>query len=116
MTHVTVYEAALKHEGIPYLTVAGKGYYDRQEVWDLLNLLRALDNPADTLALATALRSPLFSLSDDALLALRLSAHAEQPLSLWEALAQPEYVPVDEVEQVGLRTARWSICGAGRGA
>lgn len=100
MTHVMVYEAALKREGIPYLTVAGKGYYDRQEVWDLLNLLRALDNPADTLALATALRSPLFSLSDDALLALRLSAHTEQPLSLWDALRQPEYVPADEIEQV----------------
>ncbi|MEP7292008.1 MAG: UvrD-helicase domain-containing protein, partial [Chloroflexota bacterium] len=100
MTHVTLYEAALKREGIPYLTTAGKGYYDRQEVWDLLNLLRALDNPADELALAAALRSPLFSLSDDALLALRLSIHGERPVSLWDALAQPDHVPADEIAEV----------------
>jgi ATP-dependent helicase/nuclease subunit A len=100
MTHVNVYEAALKREGIPYLTVAGKGYYDRQEVWDVLNLLRALDNPADNLALAAALRSPLFSLSDDALLALRLNAHGGGSPSLWQALAHPHYVPPDEVETV----------------
>jgi ATP-dependent helicase/nuclease subunit A len=106
MTHVTIYEAALKREGIPYLTVAGKGYYDRQEVWDVLNLLRALDNPADNLALAAVLRSPLFSLSDDALLALRLSVHSSEPLPLWQALrrssdeAHPQYVPPDEREAV----------------
>ncbi|MCC6801549.1 MAG: UvrD-helicase domain-containing protein [Anaerolineae bacterium] len=91
MTHVTRYEAALKAEGIPYQTTAGKGYYDRQEVWDLLNLLRALYNPADNLSLAAALRSPLFSLSDDALLALRLPGG-----SLWESLMRPEYLPADE--------------------
>ena len=101
MTNVTLYEAALKAEGIPYLTIAGKGYYDRQEVWDLLNLLRALYNPLDNLSLATALRSPLFSLSDDALLALRLiTGEGDQPIPLWEALDQPEVVPADEREVV----------------
>ncbi len=99
MTHVTLYEEAFKAEGIPYLTVAGKGYYDRQEVWDVLNLLRALYNPADNLSLAAALRSPLFGLSDDALLALRLVRDAQGAvLPLWDALDQPEAVPADEVE------------------
>ncbi len=92
MTNVTLYESALKAETIPYLTIAGKGYYDRQEIWDLLNLLRALYHPADDLALATALRSPLFGLSDDALLALRL----DSSISLWENLAAPDRVPPDE--------------------
>ncbi len=101
MTQVTIYEAALKAEGIPYVTTAGKGYYDRQEVWDLLNLLRALYNPADHLALAAALRSPLFSLSDDALLALRLITDADSaPIPLWAALDQPECVPADERDAV----------------
>lgn len=74
-------EDAFKASGVPYITFAGKGFYDRPEVWDLLNLLRALYNPADELALATALRSPLFSLSDDDLLALRRqrSAAATSP-------------------------------------
>ncbi len=101
MTHVTLYESALKAEGIPYLTTAGKGYYDRQEVWDLLNLLRALYNPLDTLSLAAALRSPLFSLSDDALLALRLLTDDDgEPIPLWQALDQPDCVPADEAALV----------------
>lgn len=82
MTHSTLYEEALKAEGLPYVSTAGRGYYDRQEVWDLLNLLKALYNPSDDLALASALRSPLFSLSDDALLALRF----ERGDRLWDAL------------------------------
>ncbi|MCU0511091.1 MAG: UvrD-helicase domain-containing protein [Anaerolineae bacterium] len=91
MTHVTLYENALKAAGVPYVTVAGRGYYRRQEVWDILNLLRALHHPADNLALAVALRSPLFAFSDDLLLALRrLRADDTDPaspvLALWPAL------------------------------
>ncbi|MBC8098598.1 MAG: PD-(D/E)XK nuclease family protein, partial [Armatimonadetes bacterium] len=101
MTHVTHYEDALAAAGIPYLTVAGKGYYNRQEVQDLLNLLRALVNPADDLALAAALRSPLFMLSDDALYALRL---ADATLGgLWTALgsaADNPYLPADQRPKV----------------
>jgi ATP-dependent helicase/nuclease subunit A len=81
-----IYEEAFKEAQIPYVTVAGRGYYNRQEVWDVLALLRALIRPGDALNLAVALRSPLFNLSDDALLALRLAAGADVP-PLWEALA-----------------------------
>ncbi len=94
LTHVTLYEEAFKAEGVPYMTIAGKGYFDRQEVWDLLNLLRALYNPADNLALAAALRSPLFSLSDDALLRLRRLRGADgKPIPLWDALDHGDQAP-----------------------
>ncbi len=86
MSNVGVYEEALRECGVPYTTVAGKGYYSRQEVWDLLALLEALYNPADDLALATVLRSPMFSLSDDTLLALRLHEFRREPIPLWRAL------------------------------
>lgn len=76
-------EEAFKDVGIPYVTIAGKGYYDRPEVRDVMSLLSVLYNPADELALATALRSPLYSLSDDALYCVRLSAPEK---SLWTAL------------------------------
>jgi ATP-dependent helicase/nuclease subunit A len=86
MTHVTAYEAALKDAGLPFVTLAGRGYFDRQEVWDVLNLLRALHAPGDSLALASALKSPLFNLSDDLLLKL-----ARQPeRTLWDALIQDQ--------------------------
>ncbi|HLV35510.1 MAG TPA: UvrD-helicase domain-containing protein, partial [Spirillospora sp.] len=97
MGNIPLYEEMFKAQGLPFVTVAGRGYYDRPEVWDLLNLLRALYNPADNLSLATVLRSPLFVLSDDALLALRLvKDEAGKPALLWDALAQPDVVPAGE--------------------
>ncbi|HEX3050934.1 MAG TPA: UvrD-helicase domain-containing protein [Aggregatilineaceae bacterium] len=101
MTRAPLYEEVFKAEGLPYVTVAGKGYYDRQEVRDLLHLLNALHNPADDLALAVVLRSPLFGLSDDALYALRLAQNEEgQTLPLWEALLaeRSDYFPWQEDE------------------
>ena len=71
LTGVWVYESALRRAGIPYLTVQGKGFYQREEITDLIQLLRFLDNTTDELALAAALRSPLCGLSDNGLLALR---------------------------------------------
>lgn len=85
-------EEIFKSEAIPYVTVAGRGYYNRPEIWDLLNLLKALYNPLDDLSLAAALRSPLYGLSDDDLLALRLQRGRPRDdeyvprLSLWTAL------------------------------
>lgn len=111
-------EDAFKRAGVPYVTVAGKGYYDRPEVWDLLNLLKALYTPADELALASVLRSPLYNLSDDALYGLRLAADQETP-RLWDALmaelsaAQPERKMVDfardSLARLKARTGRVTI-------
>jgi ATP-dependent helicase/nuclease subunit A len=103
LSHVNLYEAVFKTLNIPFVTVAGRGYYSRQEVWDLLNLLQAVYNPSDNLSLASALRSPLFGFSDDALFALRLqrSDDDQRLMSLWDALDQPGgLVPVDEYEKV----------------
>jgi ATP-dependent helicase/nuclease subunit A len=70
-TGVWTYESALRRAGIPYLTVQGKGFYQREEITDLIQLLRFLDNTTDELALAAVLRSPLGGVSDNGLLALR---------------------------------------------
>ncbi len=71
MTEVHLYESAFRRAGIPYVTVDGKGFYAREEITDFIQLLRFLDNKTDEVALASALRSPICGLSDDALLALR---------------------------------------------
>ncbi len=85
-----LYEQALQQHGISYVTVGGRGYYDRQEIWDVMALLESLYNPYDDLSLATALRSPLFNLSDEALLSLRTPRYDEQGKpsrgSLWGTL------------------------------
>ncbi len=106
MANVTLYEDAFKSRELPFLTLAGRGYYDRQEVWDMLELLRFLHNPADDLALATVLRSPMFAFSDDLLFALRLIPAADDgaspPLPLWQALNLSAQTPAPGVEDADL--------------
>jgi len=86
-TSFSAYEDALERAGVPFLTVAGRGFYARPEVRDLLNGLQALADPADDLALAGLLRSPAFALSDAALYRLCLARdRCERPISLWEVL------------------------------
>ncbi len=63
-TSFAAYEDALERAGIPFLTVAGRGFYDRPEIRDLLNALQALADPTDDLALIGLLRSPALALSD----------------------------------------------------
>jgi ATP-dependent helicase/nuclease subunit A len=101
MSHAPIYEDALREAGIPFISMGGKSYYRRPEVWDIINLLSALHNPADDLALASALRSPLFSISDDALLALRLPYLNQRPMvSLWDALYAENWIPDSDVESI----------------
>lgn len=69
-THIKEYEHHLRLRGIPYTVVGGIGFYEQQEVQDILNLLRAVRNSWDEISLIAALRSPLFALDDDSLYAL----------------------------------------------
>jgi ATP-dependent helicase/nuclease subunit A len=76
-TKVGAFEQAFRAVGVPYYVVGGgRGYWTQYEVRDLTNLLRALSDPEDDLALAAVLRSPFVGLSMDALMSLTL--HAEQ--------------------------------------
>jgi len=63
---------ALDEAGVPYAVNRGKGFYEAGEVADLSNLLRAVANPRDEIALAAVLRSPLAGVSGEGLLGLRL--------------------------------------------
>jgi len=111
MTEVVAYEAVFKMLELPYVTIAGRGYFDRQEVWDLLALLRALHSPADDLSLATALRSPLFGISDEALFACRLvEDEAGVPLPLWAALFDyAGTLPISEQDADACEFARQTL-------
>src|ERR1041385_1774792 len=71
MTQVSIYESVFRRANIPYQTVLGRGFYEREEITDLIQLMRFLDNKTDEIALAAVLRSPLCGLTDNALLALR---------------------------------------------
>jgi len=95
-TNFDIYEEALADRRIPYVTIAGRGFYDRQEITDISNLLASLASPLDNLRLAAALRSPMFALSDETLFSLRLSGRP-----LWDSLADESiYLPAGQSEAV----------------
>lgn len=83
-TVFSYYEEALRAAGVPFLTTAGRGYYERNEVRDLVHLQNVLDDPADEFALIGVLRSPLFAVDDATLIRLRLESAPNQ--RLWDAL------------------------------
>ncbi|MCL7455412.1 MAG: hypothetical protein M8467_20445, partial [Anaerolineae bacterium] len=84
-TSFGAYEDALERAGVPFLTVAGRGFYGRPEIRDLLNALQALADPTDDLGLAGLLRSPAFGLSDAAVYHL-CQEREETGARLWDVL------------------------------
>ena len=71
LTQADTYLDALRRYDIPYVIEGEKHFYRRQEVIDLMNVLRVLDHPHDSVALAGLLRSPLGGLTDRHLYDLR---------------------------------------------
>lgn len=69
-SNVGIYEEALRKAGIPYTVVAGAGFYERQEVVDVINILKVLADPWDEHALLAYLRGPVVAMSDDDLVRL----------------------------------------------
>ncbi len=84
MTNSLLYERALQQRGIPYYVVAGTGFFQRQEVFDVLTALGAVDNPRDDIAFMGALRGGLFGLSDNTL--MHVAQACEPPY--WPALRE----------------------------
>lgn len=59
------FEDELRRQGIPYVTSGGSGFFDRQEIKDVVALLRLTENPMDDGALVRILQGPIVRLSDD---------------------------------------------------
>jgi DNA helicase II / ATP-dependent DNA helicase PcrA len=58
------FEDELRRQGIPYVTSGGSGFFDRQEIKDVLALLRLTENPMDDGALVRVLQGPIVRLPD----------------------------------------------------
>ncbi len=67
-TALRTLERGLEAADIPYRLESASLVFETQEIRDLLNCLRAIDNPADQVATVAALRSPAFGCSDVELL------------------------------------------------
>jgi ATP-dependent helicase/nuclease subunit A len=94
LNQVKAYEYALARRGIPYHVVKGRGFFQCQEVRDVVNLLGAVARPDDGIALAAVLRSPLFGIDDDTLWRLAWPERATHPdLARWFWAGQPAEAP-----------------------
>ena len=93
LTQAQDYLDALRRYDIPYVTDGEKHYYRRQEVIDLVNLVRVLENPLDRVALAGLLRSPLGGITDRELVELHerraLDYRAGARLAGWDSPRAP---------------------------
>jgi ATP-dependent helicase/nuclease subunit A len=69
---------------VPYVSEGGKTFFEEREVKDLVNLVRVIADPADEVALAGVLRSPLVGISDETLLRAKHAGALIEPARLEE--------------------------------
>ncbi|HEX3088020.1 MAG TPA: UvrD-helicase domain-containing protein, partial [Ilumatobacteraceae bacterium] len=77
-TRLGVIEHTLRQAGVPYRVEGGTLIYGSREAYELLRVLRAIDDPTNQLKVVTALRTTIFGIDDRQLLEYRLGP-ASQP-------------------------------------
>ena len=96
-TSLPALESALADAGIPYRAETSSLVYGTAEVRDLLLVARAVEDPTDSLAVVSALRSAAFGCGDDDLYRWR------QAGGRWDHQAPvPEGTPAEDVVAEGL--------------
>ncbi len=98
LSDAQAYEEALREAGLDYYLAGGHAFYSQQEIFDVLNLLRAATSSVDEIALAGALRSPLFALTDETLFWL-VTEHGSLNAAL-AAETPPRQLASDEAAKV----------------
>jgi ATP-dependent helicase/nuclease subunit A len=102
------FERALEARGVPAYVYKGLGFFDADEIKDLVALVRFLAAPASDLRAAALARSRLVGLSDHALarLAPRLAAAFTAPVAP-AALAALDAADAARLEQARRSMAEW---------
>ncbi len=69
-TVLPLYEAAFRNAGVPTMVYRGAGFFQSQEVADMVSVLSFIEDPTDLISWVGALRSPMAGCSDETVLAL----------------------------------------------
>jgi DNA helicase-2/ATP-dependent DNA helicase PcrA len=72
------FEQELRKHGIPYVTSGGQGFFDREEIKDVMAYLALVDNPLNDMALIRVLQGRLARVSDGQLHRLLRSAEGDE--------------------------------------
>lgn len=102
-TKIDVLLAALQAYNVPFVANLGRGFYEKQEVLDLINILTVLHNKYRSIELAGVLRSPYFGLDDETLTKLFLQVEAD---CLWDALFTADLAFFRAEQQLLMQRAR----------
>jgi ATP-dependent exoDNAse (exonuclease V) beta subunit len=109
-TGIEEYEKALHDCGVPYYLTGGAGLTERQEIVDLLTVLRLVENRRDNLHAFAYLRSPFVGLRDEVIARMRLEHRslpllgaARRYLDSGEWYAAKEHADIVEIEKKALR-------------
>lgn len=84
-SHLDPFVVALKSAEIPYQVVGNRGLYDKDEVKDVLAILRVLGNTLDGISLYRVLNNPVFSIPQAEVSKL-LSEARFKKVDLWDCL------------------------------
>ena len=68
----SVLEDVFGREGLPFYAETAEGYYSVPEVETVLHLLRLIDNPRQDIPLLSILHSPIYSMTADEMMQIRL--------------------------------------------
>ena len=93
-THLSAYEAALREQGIAYVSNTKSTVLDTLEAQDMVALLNTLISPHNNLLLAQVLRSPLFGCNDESLMLLASMTAQQQQRNI----VQPWFTSLGEIE------------------
>lgn len=92
-----VFEEVFLSESIPYRIIGSVGFYERQEIKDIISYLRVMFNTADSVSLKRIINVPVRGIGDTTVTYLETLAK-EKNTTLWEQI-----VKVDETD-LSLRT------------
>lgn len=103
------FEQELRRAGIPYVTAGGHGFFEREEIKDLMSYLGVIHDPLDEQALVRMLQGPLVRCTDGEIYRIfRRRRRETGTLHGWDALevaAAEEFPELDTSTRVRLEEA-----------
>jgi DNA helicase-2/ATP-dependent DNA helicase PcrA len=99
------FEDELRRQGIPYITSGGSGFFDRQEIKDVLALLRLTENPMDDGAFVRILQGPIVRLPDSGMYRLAARRSGRSGMRLRDCFDESGREGFPEMDQKVAREA-----------
>lgn len=84
-SHAEAFVEALKEENIPYQVLSEKGLYYKDEILDLISILRVLANPTDNISMYRVLRMPIWKIEMEKI-AMLIATSKKKYNNLWSEI------------------------------